>query len=213
MSVPLSAAPQGKFTPVPAGTHVATCYRLVDLGTQKNTYKPQDEPKRRIMLSWEIADEFMSDGRPMTINQGYSFFMSKGALLRKHLEAWRGKAFTDQELKPGGFDLTNVVGASCTLTITESEGQNGTRSTISGIGKLIKGITPPNLVNEKLIFSMFTDTDWGAFNLLSDKIKDTIKLSPEYVQLTKPVSAQTANQNYDGNIEPGPENFDDEIPF
>ena len=67
-------APNDKqFELPPAGTHLATCYRVVDLGTQNSNYMGQVKRQHKILLSWELPDELMADGRPFTIGQRYTW--------------------------------------------------------------------------------------------------------------------------------------------
>jgi len=63
--------------------------------------------------------------------------LSEKANLRKDLENWRGKGFTEAEL--AGFDVESIRGANCLLTITETE--SGKRK-VSGVTALPKGMQP-----------------------------------------------------------------------
>ena len=49
-----NTAPIGDFKPVPAGLHLARCYRIIDLGTQRSEYDGQENHQRKIMLGWEL---------------------------------------------------------------------------------------------------------------------------------------------------------------
>ena len=87
----------GSFTPVPAGSHLAVCYRIIDLGTQKVVFQNENKFLRKVMVSWELPDEKMDDGRPFVISKRYTWSMHEKATLRKHLEAWRGKGFSEED--------------------------------------------------------------------------------------------------------------------
>ena len=48
--------------------------------------------------------------------------MGEKANLRKDLESWRGKAFTDDEAK--AFDVTNLMGKACMINIIHEAAKN-----------------------------------------------------------------------------------------
>ena len=148
---------ESTYTPVPAGAHVARCYGLVDLGTQPST-NPQFKPQRKGLLLFEIPGETITNGtetRPMGISQFLNAYLgssrkpSKTALF---LTAWRGKAFTEQELQ--GFDLANVVGAPCLLNIVHEEKDGKVREVIASISPLPKGMVCPVMVNKAVKYEI-----------------------------------------------------------
>ena len=48
---------EGTFTPVPPGMHLARCYRVVDLGTQKSEYLGTIKHLPKVMLQFEVHGE------------------------------------------------------------------------------------------------------------------------------------------------------------
>ena len=119
----------GDFEPPPAGNHRAVCYRVIDLGTQQTEYQGQTKYQRKIMLSWELCDEIMPargdfGPKPFSMSQRYTFSSHEKAVLRQHLESWRGVPFQDSDFGPGGFDIRNVLGKSCLLNVVH-EIKNG----------------------------------------------------------------------------------------
>jgi hypothetical protein len=65
------------------------------------------------------------------------------ARLRKDLESWRGRAFTDAELK--NFDLEVLIGANCLLNVVQSSKNGSTYANVSAVMPIKKGmdkITP-----------------------------------------------------------------------
>lgn len=193
----------GDFIPPPAGSHIAVCYRVIDLGTQQTTYLGQSKLQRKIMISWEIPDEKMDDGRPFTISKRYTFSSSEKANLRHDLENWRGAKFRDEEIQQ--FDTRKLIGVGCMLSVIHEEKDGRTYSNIASVAKLPKGITPPALENATAYFSL-VDPDWKAFDALSDGLKGVIQKSPEYAEAMRTNS----------NDEPPPrtsDDLDDSIPF
>lgn len=206
----------GDFTPPPAGTHIAVCYRLIDLGTQIGEYKGERSVKRKIMLSWEIPDERTDEGKPFTISQRYTFSSHEKSALRKDLEAWRGMRFQESDFGPGGFDIKNVLGVGCMLSIIHTEKDGKTYSNISSLSKLPKGMKAPAPENDITYLSLEPGAfDRSVYEKLSDGIKQTIQKSPEWAALL----GTTRYQHDDGPMAtPDPSRdyereLDDPIPF
>ena len=114
----------GDFQNVPAGTHPAICYRVIDLGTQEISWQGQVKHQHKILVSWEIADPEvrMEDGRPFSIGNRYTWSMNEKSRLRADLESWRGQAFTEIDLSegPGGFEIENILGKPCLLSVVHT---------------------------------------------------------------------------------------------
>src|SRR5258708_18184466 len=104
---------QSEFVSVPAGSYTAVCYRVIDLGTQFSEF--YKKASHKIMISWEL-DEKMADGKPYSIHKRYTLSSGKNAALRKDLESWRGKAFTNEEF--GTFDIGVLIGVGCMIGVS-----------------------------------------------------------------------------------------------
>jgi hypothetical protein len=200
----------GDFTPPPAGTYPAICYRFIDLGTQTSNFQGETKHQRKVMISWEITDEElrMDDGRPFTVNQRYTWSMHEKSTLRKTLESWRGKPFEDADFGEGGFDTKNLLGAPCLMSIMQVTKDGKTYANITGVSKLMKGLNPGQLVNETVYLSM-DDFDRETFGKLSEGLQNIIKNSPEYQGMGRSNSAP----DYHGGGDPGWSPDDSEIPF
>lgn len=175
----------GDFELAPAGTHLAVCYRIIDLGTQKSTYLGKEKDAHKIMLSWELPEESMKDGRPFTISQRYTWSMNEKANLRKHLEAWRGLKFTDKDFGTAGFNIQKVLGVGCLLTVAHSEEGEKQFANITGVSKLMKGMATPKPTNE-LAYLWLSPDLWepSTFHKLGHSLQATIMKSPEYAKVT-----------------------------
>jgi len=203
----------GNFERCPAGMHLARCYRIIDLGTQKSEYMGQVKYLHKIMLGWEIhgTNEAgkplkMNDGRPFAIFKNYTLSWSDKANLRLDLQSWRGKPFSQEEMRR--FDLKTVLGAWCMLNVIDRDGQNGkTYSNINGVTPvpaIIKQNGLPEAVNPNEIFNL-SEPDMAMFETFSDNLKAKIKASPEWEKLQG--KAEKAPSR-----EPG-EDDDSDIPF
>lgn len=164
---------KGDFKQVPAGTHPAYCYAVIDLGLQENNYQGQRTVQPQVILSFEFPNEpmeFDDENKPMIMSAFYTASISKKAKLRTALEAWRGKQFTEAELD--GFALKNVIAKPCTLTVIHNE--NG-KARITGIGAAMRGISMPAMYNKPLWFDIDEHGLSGPeYNAVPDWIKEII---------------------------------------
>jgi len=122
--------------PAPAGLHQAVCAFVEDIGDED--FKNDGKWKRKVVICWELG-ELMDDGRPWMISQRYTASLNEKATLRHHLESWRGRPFTENELE--AFDLETIRGVGCQLQIIHKVKESGgKKATILAIVPLPKGV-------------------------------------------------------------------------
>lgn len=138
MPIIASAKAGGDFKPCPAGVHDAVCAFVEDIGHEHS--EKFDKFVHKVVICWEI-NEPMEDGRPFMISKRYTVSLSDKAHLRKDLEGWRGKKFTEQELQ--GFDLEVLKGKQCQLQIIHTEKGGKTYANIQTV--LPKGKNSPSI--------------------------------------------------------------------
>lgn len=208
----------GNFERCPQGMHLARCYRIVDLGTQKSEYMGQTKYLHKLMLGWEIHGMHddgtpikMQDGRPFAIFKNYTMSWSEKANLRLDLQSWRGRPFNAEEMRR--FDLKTVLGVWCMLNVIERPGQDGkTYTNVAGVTPvpaMIKQNGMPTPVNKTELFNI-AEPDMEMFATFSDNLKAKIASSPEWQKLQgKTPAAQTPASA------PAAAGFDDsdDIPF
>jgi hypothetical protein len=151
---------------------------------------------RKGKFFWELHGEdatgkplLTSEGKPLIQSKEYTMLLSEKANLRRDLEAWRGKAFAEDELK--GFDLKNVLGQFCMVNIAHREKGDMTYADLKGVSavpSIYKKQGMPSGINSTLMFSL-DKFDEQVFESLSDNIKETIRKSPEYRALQQPTTA------------------------
>lgn len=204
----------GDFDPAPAGTVLATCFRVVDLGTQETNFQGRISHKPMLMLSWELhCDEKMNDGRPFMISKRYTYSMHEKATFRHDLESWRGRAFAEADFAgpPNGFHVKKLLGVPCILNVVHKENGDKTYANVSSVSKLMKGMTPPPLVNEIAYLSLDpAEFDQKVFDSLSDYVKGLIMKTDEWDRLTgkkKDIDPPPLEHG-----DPGPA-LDDTVPF
>lgn len=219
--MPIIASDKGgsDFEPIPAGSHQAVCYGVVDLGTQMSN-NPQFADARKVCILWELPQErgqfkdkndpSKTVDKPRAISAVYTLSLGDKANLRKVLESWRAKQFTREEL--AGFDITKLIGANCMLSVVHKPGSGKnsgkTYANVASVSALPKGMNKANLENEKLLFSL-SDLDGGEpsfpANLpewLRTLINQSKEMSDRHTQ-EQPAPASPATQ----------ENLDEDVPF
>jgi hypothetical protein len=181
----------GDFERCPSGMHLARCDRIVDLGTQQSEYMGQVKFLHKIMLGWEIhgmrddgSTIKMKDGRPFGIFKNYTLSWSEKANLRLDLQSWRGKPFTQEEMRK--FDLKAVLGAWCMLNVIDRDGKDGNSyanvAGVTPVPAMIKQNGLPAAVNPNEMFKI-DEPDMQMFSKFSEKLKAKISSSPEWQKL------------------------------
>ena len=200
----------GNFQLTPAGNHVAVCYRFIDLGTQMVEWKGTTKTQRKVLVSWELPNELMMEGdyagQPFTIGKKYTWSMNEKATLRHDLESWRGRAFVDDDFDgPNRFNIRNIVGKPCMLSVVHEARDGNTYANIKGIAAMPKGVPAPTQYNHSVYFSLVPEFfDNATLDGLSEKLKETIKGTPEYRDIVNGVKPTPRAG------EPG---LDEEVPF
>lgn len=172
----------------PPGSHLARCYRVIDIGTQKVSWQGVEKVQKKVMIVWELHGEdgdgkplIMDDGRPLVISKRFTPSLSAKATLRAFLVAWRGRQFTDDELQ--GFHLKNILDKWCMLNLTHAVGTDGkTYCNISSIGSVpgaIKRAGLPEGVNPTVWFDI-DEPDMEVFSAFPDYLKKIIAETPEW---------------------------------
>lgn len=204
------------FAPPPAGTHLGVCYRFVDLGTQEGEWQGKKTHYRKVLVSWELPDERMDDGRPLTFHQRYTWSTSEKARIRQDLEAWRGKAFSDEDFfGPRPFSFKSILGKACLLSLVHNTSGGKTYANLRGIAKLPKNSTAPAPSNELVYFDL-DEYDVNVFDKLSEGLRATIMRSPEWQELHAGETSDPVGDPRDDDPPPPAYRavpLDDDIPF
>lgn len=205
-----------EFVLVPPGSHLARCYRIVDLGSQKSEYQGRIKQLRKIMIGWEIHGEaedgtplLTEKGEPMAIFKNYTHSWGDNSNLRKDLQSWRGKPWTDAEAN--GFDIERLLGQWCMLNVIHRPGQNNkiyaNVDSVTPVHPIIKQRGFPEGFNEVQVFNL-DEPNWELFETFSQGLKTKIQNSPEYKALSNqsaPTQSQSTGTRFD--------DMEDDIPF
>jgi hypothetical protein len=174
-----------KFTPAafelpPAGIHPAHATKVVDLGTQETAFGD----RRRIMLGFELAiEERMEDGRPYQVSRTFTLSWHEKSSLRQFIEDWRGKKLTRSDINE--FELTNLLGTKCILTIQHAVSEDREFANVTAVAPAasMKGAAfQPRVADLECLILEPGEFSEAAFERLSDKLKEKIEKSPEYLE-------------------------------
>ena len=197
----------GNFDPIAEGIFNAVCYMVIDLGTHLDpTFGKR---LHSCLIGWEVPSERIEiekDGvkqdLPRAISKKYTISLNEKANLRKDLQTWRGKTFTEQELE--GFDIKNVLGKSCMIQIIHNKKADKVYANIAAIMPLMKGIAPLVAENPLKFYSIQDDRDVIPAGT-PQWIIDIIKTSDEW-QTFVPAEEQ-------GQVEETSGGSEDDVPF
>lgn len=210
----------GNYEACPAGMHLARCYQVIDLGTQKEEYQGEVKFLRKIRIDWEIhgTDDDgnsikMKDGRPFSVKKEYTRTWADTGNLKKDLQSWRNKPFTPEEQNK--FEIDNIVNAWCMLNVTQSTSKKGKIYSkiigVSPVPSVIKQAGFPPAVNQNVIFD-FNDPKMDMFNKINKYVQQTIKESPQWERLPQSLKdlAITSDSAPEASIA---DDTDSDIPF
>jgi len=164
-----------KFDLVPEGLQQGVCVWLFDLGTHMDTNFNKE--KRLIRLGFELSEVRIAgekDGKhydyAKKISKEYNASMNEKSTLRKHLESWRGRKFTDDEKK--GFDLQTILGVNCMVQIIHETKGEDTYANINNILPIYKGMEVRKPESKILYFDLHASSDVpeGTPQWIKDKI-------------------------------------------
>ena len=139
MAIIATAGDSKTFSPAPAGVHQGVCVDVVDMGVLEVKWKDEVKRQHKVRLVWQI-DEPMDSGEMFIVQKRYTKSLHEKANLRKELEGWRGKAFTEEELK--GFDLEKLIGVNAFLNVVHVDRDGKTYANVASVMPLKKGMAP-----------------------------------------------------------------------
>ena len=171
----------------PAGSHIARCYSLIDLGTQIHPgfQGGPERASRDVRISFELPTEKMegiynpeSKGKPFSVHLNCKQSLHLKSRLTAMLEGWRGKKFDKESVS--SFDPKNLIGKPCRVALIE----NGDYINIDAISPLSKTDKCPKQVNASVYFSLDPEEfDRAVFDKLGERTREKIQKSPEWAAL------------------------------
>lgn len=144
-------------------------------------------------MVFELSGETVEiDGKqePKTLSRTFNFTQSKNGGLRKFVQSWLGKTFSDEAFV--GFDINDLVGLPAQLSVVLSE--SGEYANIDAVMQLPKGMPAPAATLPLIRFDMepWNDTH---FQQLPEWAREKVKKSTQYQKFhvpTDPVDVDTS---------------------
>jgi len=213
----VSKAAEGAFKAKPpiiqSGTTLGICCAFVDIGTQ--IYEKKGTTSRRMFLTFELPNRKMTvegeDGEkksvPRLISLENRLSLDVKANFRKHLESWRGRSFTKDELEK--FDDATILGKGCQLNIMHqiSERTGEPYAKIYAVLPLAEGQTIPEL-QAPLVYYSIEQHGLNVPEGVPQFMKDRLCASPEWRELQ--AEASGGNVEYGGTLgDSGPNEMTD----
>lgn len=201
------------YEPIPAGNHYAICYAVIRIGSELNTYNGTMQDK--VLLMWELVDErmdYQGEDKARVISKTYTNSLDKKANLRKDLENWRGKEFTEEEAK--GFDICNILGKPCLINTTIEKNSRGYDYAKAGaVTKLPKGMKAEHEPELEQVAFDITNPACSLDDMakLPEWIQERIRQTPEYEKRIDVEVAEKASSITEDDIAPIESNED--LPF
>ena len=195
---------------VPAGTHVARCYKMIHVGERPYEYNGEQKTKNSLWVFFELPKEmrvFNEDKgeEPMSINIEYNLTFYEQAKLFQHINSWRGKSLTPQEIDD--FEIDKLLGVPCMLSVVHNtSAKNGkTYANIQSVSGLPKGIECPAQINKTQVWDYDSNFDMEMFKSFPEFFQDMIRQTPEWEE--KQNNNNTNYQSESNEVEP------DDLPF
>lgn len=195
----------GNFEIIQEGVYDVVLVGVINIGTVKEFFNGKEKFLNKIALLFEFLDLEDEKGR-RTMCQDYTASFAPQSTLRKLLEKWREKPYTDEELKT--FDISKLVGQRASLYIENSLKKDGSGK-YAIIDKIKKkrdsNVQEPNI--EPFILG-YNNFDFSKLDLLPTYMKTKIEASPEYAEM---LSKRNARPDVTTKAPTVPQN--DDIPF
>lgn len=121
--MPIIAKGSPAKDPAPEGLHVAVCVDVHDIGDVETVWRGQKKMVHKVLIGWEIDQLDPKSGEPFIAYRRFTLSLGARATLKKFLETWRSKKFSEEEIK--GFDVEKLLGASCQLQIQHFHPDDG----------------------------------------------------------------------------------------
>jgi hypothetical protein len=179
---------------VPEGRHKARCVKIIDLGSQKQTFG-EGGWKKKYMFIFEFPEILKDNNEPETLSNWYTQSLYEKSNLAKDLTSWRGRALTQTE--KNRFDVTSLLGDPCEVDVISKND----KPKINYIAKIKDQEPMPEQIIPSFFFSIaeYQKGNKEKFNQLSEGIRNIILKSKELEGLDKTNSTDygTSDMNHD----------------
>ncbi len=194
----------------PAGTHIAVCYSIIDIGTHMKSFQGQQPvPTPLVNISWEFTHlphqifDPAKGPQPMAIFQEYTLSIKDKAKLAQILKVWGGiTEITNLETL-----IPKYIGAPCMIQVVHNRDKTQQEiiyANIAGGGRGVmqkpKDMPYNKAQNPQMLFEL-TKFSWAQFHKIPPFIQNKIKQSQEWSEIlakfgAEPAQVQNTAQNH-----------------
>lgn len=167
------------FALCPAGTWIARCHLVVDLGTQPVEWQGQKkEPKQQIRIGFEfptllhVFDEAKGK-EPFTLSRQFTNTLGDKGTLKPILNSWRGRPFTEEDIKTFSFD--KLLGATALITVVHEQKTDGMVAKIGAVVKAVLNGQPmqcPPAIMKPILYTIDSGPNDPKFKELPEWLRD-----------------------------------------
>jgi hypothetical protein len=161
------------------GWHQAVCSNVYGPFTESYEWQGKTVTAKKVVILFEL-DQLITEGeykgKRFTTSGRFTASLHEKGKLRPFLEAWKGKAFTEEGLER--FDLELLIGVNCNVSLIEKEKRGGGKSV------LIASIGPRREEQEKMVPELPRDfaPKWIKDILAAQQGTDSGHASPDDFQ-------------------------------
>lgn len=186
MSLTVKRKKASRVPPVAGGSYVSACIGIIDIGEQYDKFPGEKQGKytSKVIFLFELLGETVEiDGEqnPRWLSLEMTQSLHERSALYKTLTAWLGRPLTEDELsiEGCGFDLTQMIGKNCMLSVSLNEKDGEQYNKITGTMGVPKGLQVEKPISEFLKFDI-DDRDESVFEKLPEWIQKKIRKSTQY---------------------------------
>jgi len=212
--IEIHAEESGSYVPAPAGTHVAKCISIIQLGTQKQVFQGiPGKDRMKIVIGWELPEDLevfneAKGEQPFCIQNTYSLVLGEKSTFKLHMESWTGGKINRE------FNPLVMLGKPCQLNIShKAKESDATKMTakVTGIAALTKNQTCPAQINPTKVL-LFARWNQELFEKQPDWIRKAIEASPEYKAMGNPLVTGNNEGQYQKKVIPPVNTELDDLP-
>lgn len=200
--------------PVPAGAYFGVCVYDLFVGEQETKFEGKTNYRNQFMIGFELMGqtcEIDGEVKPRVLGRTFTVSARANSNLRKFIEAWLGKKFSDDEFM--AFDTRQLLGKPAYLNVILND--TGEYANIESAGQIPPGIPVPAAMGKMYHFDINDGFDDAAFAGLEEWMQEKIKKSSEYkkehvpvqtVAVQPPITAQAVPAAIPGIPQYAPQN-------
>jgi hypothetical protein len=129
----------GSYRVHPEGQFPAVCCDVVDLGMVRVEFGGKTKQQHKIRVVFQTDERDPDTRKRLETSQRFTLSMHEKANLRKFLESWRARAYTEDEAK-AGVDVELMVCQHALLQVTHTTKNGKTYDNLTSVMRLPKGM-------------------------------------------------------------------------